>query len=121
MTSQENGINIIQKDLRFQTLLDLVFAKMPELAYEYVVTTIWSLGICVSAYGLEMQAENKLRILSVLNQHIDSADGIPPTSVGSIPSLVFSLTCFFTEQDMNQLVTDTVEKLSAIYRKCSWC
>jgi hypothetical protein len=52
--NQENGINIIQKDLRFQTLLDLVFAKMPELAYEYVVTTIWSLGICVSAYGLEM-------------------------------------------------------------------
>ena len=118
MTSQENGINIIQKDLRFQTLLDLVFAKMPELAYEYVVTTIWSLGICVSAYGLEMQAENKLRILSVLNQHIDSADGIPPTSVGSIPSLVFSLTCFFTELDMNQLVTDTVEKLSALYCKC---
>ena len=64
-----------------------------------------------------MQAENKLRILSTLNQHIDSADGVPPTSVSIIPSLVFSLTCFFNEHDMNQLVTDTVEKLSAIYRK----
>ena len=92
---------------------------MPELAYDYLVTTIWSLGICVSAFGLEMQPENKLRILSTLNQHIDSADGVPPTSVSSIPSLVFSLTCFFNDQDMNQLVTDTVEKLSAIYRKIS--
>jgi hypothetical protein len=45
VASQESGINIVQKDLRFQTLLDLVFAKMPELAYDYLVTTIWSLGI----------------------------------------------------------------------------
>jgi hypothetical protein len=64
-----------------------------------------------------MPSDNKLRLLSTLNQHIDSADGVPPTSVSSIPSLVFSLTCFFSEQDMNELVTDTVEKLSAIYRK----
>lgn len=115
--NQESGLKLVQSDLRFQTLIDLVFAKMQDLAFEYVVTTIWSLGICVSAFGLQMPAENKLRILSTLNKHIDSAEGVPPTSVSSIPSLVFSLTCFFTEQDMNQLVTDTVEKLSAIYRK----
>jgi hypothetical protein len=81
------------------------------------VTTIWSLGICVSAFGLLMEPEKKLRILSVLNQHLDSADGVPPTSIGSIPSLAFSLTCFFNQEDMNELVTDTVEKLSALYRK----
>ena len=63
-----------------------------------------------------MEADKKLRILSTLNKHIDSAEGIPPTSVNNIPSLVFSLTCFFNQDDMNQLVTDTVEKLSAIYR-----
>jgi hypothetical protein len=85
----------VQNDLRFTTLLDLVFAKLPELEYEYVVTTIWSLGICVSAFGLEMEADKKLRILSNLNKHIDSAEGIPPTSVSNIPSLAFSLTCFF--------------------------
>jgi len=106
----------VQNDLRFTTLLDLVFAKLPELEYEYVVTTIWSLGICVSAFGLQMEADKKLRILSTLNKHIDSAEGIPPTSVSNIPSLTFSLTCFFNQDDMNQLVTDTVEKLSAIYR-----
>ena len=63
-----------------------------------------------------MEADKKLRILSTLNKHIDSAEGIPPTSVSNIPSLAFSLTCFFNQDDMNQLVTDTVEKLSAIYR-----
>jgi hypothetical protein len=57
----------MKSDLRFQTLLDLVFSRLPELAYEYVVTTVWSLGICVSAFGLDIQPDNKLRLLSVLN------------------------------------------------------
>ncbi len=109
-------MKIVKNDLRFNTLLDMVFGRLPDLAYEYIVTTVWSLGICVSAFGLEMESDKKLRLLSVLNQHIDSADGIPPTSVSNIPSLVFSLTCFFNQEDMNELVTDTVEKLSAIYR-----
>ena len=49
----------------------MVFSRLHELAYEYVVTTVWSLGICVSAFGLEIPEENKLRLLSVLNAHID--------------------------------------------------
>jgi hypothetical protein len=48
----ESSAKLVQSDLRFSTLLDLVFAKLPELAYDYVVTTVWSLGICVSAFGL---------------------------------------------------------------------
>lgn len=94
----------------------MVFGRLPDLAYEYIVTTVWSLGICVSAFGLEMPSDKKLRLLSVLNQHIDSAEGIPPTSVSNIPSLAFSLACFFNQEDMNELVTETIEKLSAIYR-----
>lgn len=58
---------MMKSDLRFQTLLDLVFSRLPEPAYEYVVTTVWSLGICVSAFGLDIQPDNKLRLLSVLN------------------------------------------------------
>ncbi len=50
----------------------MVFSKLNELAYEYVVTTVWSLGLCVSAMGLELPEENKLRLLTVLNAHIDS-------------------------------------------------
>lgn len=65
LTSNSN--DEVMKDLRFQTLLDLVFSRMPELAYEYVVTTVWSLGICVSAFGLEIHPDYKLRLLTVLN------------------------------------------------------
>lgn len=104
----------MQKDLRFKTLLDLVFSRLPELAYEYVVTTVWSMGICVSAFGLELPEEIKLRLLTVLNAHIDSGS-VDPSSYANIPSLVFSLTCFFTPEEMNELVTETVEKLSKIY------
>lgn len=57
--------------------MNLVFAKLNELAYEYVVTTIWSLGLCVSAMGLEIPEENKLRLLTVLNGHIDSGNVQP--------------------------------------------
>ena len=85
----------MQNDLRFTTLLDLVFAKLHELEYEYLMTTIWSLGICVSAFGHQMEPDKKLRILSTQNKHIDSAEGVPPSSVSNIPSLAFSLTCFF--------------------------
>ena len=107
---------MMRSDLRFQTLLDLVFSRLPELAYEYVVTTVWSLGICVSAFGLDIQPDNKLRLLSVLNQHLDS-EQVTPSSYANIPSLVFSITCFFDPQtDMNELVTDTIEKLSRLYR-----
>ena len=107
---------MMKSDLRFQTLLDLVFSRLPELAYEYVVTTVWSLGICVSAFGLDIQPDNKLRLLSVLNQHLDS-EQVTPSSYANIPSLVFSITCFFDPQtDMNELVTDTIEKLSRLYR-----
>jgi hypothetical protein len=104
----------VQKDLRFKTLLDLVFSRLPELAYEYVVTNVWSMGICVSAFGLELPEEFKLRLLTVLNAHIDSGS-VDPSSYANIPTLVFSLTCFFTPEEKNELVTETVEKLSKIY------
>jgi hypothetical protein len=92
----------------------MVFSRLHELAYEYVVTTVWSLGICVSAFGLEIPEENKLRLLSVLNAHIDQ-DKVNPSQYANIPSLVFSITCFFTPEEMNELVTETVEKLSKLY------
>lgn len=107
---------MVTSDLRFQTLNNMVFQRLGELEYEYLVTTVWSLGICTSAFGLEMQAEQKLRLLSVLNQHLDN-NTVSPGSIYNIPSLVFSISCFFTEEDMNQLVQDTVERLSILYGK----
>ena len=70
----ESSQNLVQNDLRFQTLMTFIFNRLPELAYEYVVTMIWSLGICVSGFGLEIPEENKLRLLAVLNSQIDSGN-----------------------------------------------
>lgn len=98
-------------------MVDLIFSRFYDLHYDYLVTTVWSLGICVSAFGLELPAEQKLRLLGALNKQMDTPEGVPPTSYANIPSLVFSITCFFNQTDMNQLVTDTVERLSHIYGK----
>lgn len=77
---------------------------------------VWSLGICVSAYSLEMQEDNKLRLLSTLNKFLDE-DKVPPATFSNIPSLMFSITCFFTMDEMNQLVTETIERYSQLYCK----
>ena len=106
---------MVQKDLRFQTLLNLVFSRLHELQFDYVVSIVWSLGICVSAYELEIQPDNKLRLLTVLNTLLDGEMGMPGFQYPNIPSLVFSITCFFSQEDMNELVTDTVERLSKLY------
>lgn len=50
----------------------MLFERLPELEYDYVASIVWSLGICVSAFGLEMNPENKLRLLTVLNMHLDT-------------------------------------------------
>jgi hypothetical protein len=113
---QEEGTRTVQTDLRFKTLMQLVYSKLQELEYDYVVSIVWSLGICVSAFGLELESEDKLRLLSTLNMHLD-LDKVSPAQYASIPSLAFSISCFFTEQDMNELVTETVGKLSTLYGK----
>jgi hypothetical protein len=109
--SPEEGHKLVKEDLRFTSLMDLLFQRLGELEIEYVITSVWALGICVSVYGLEMQAENKLKLLTIFNSR-----EMQPQNYASIPALVFSITCFFNE-DMNQLVVDTVERLSKIYSK----
>jgi hypothetical protein len=95
-----------------------LFARLPELPLEYVISLVWSLGICVSAFSLELPAEHKLRLLATLNALLDRELGLPGFAYPNIPSLVFSITCFFDpQQDMNQLVTETVERLSKVYCK----
>ena len=113
-SAQEEGTNLVKGDLRFKTLMQFVFGKLHELEYDYVVSIVWSLGICVSAFGLQIEEEDKLRLLSVLNQQIDGGKVEAP-QFASIPSLAFSITCFFNDSDMNDLVTETVAKLSHLY------
>ena len=59
---------------------------------EYIVTTVWSLGICISGYQLELPKENKEKMLKEL-LNID----FPLERTSSIPSMVFSISCFFPE------------------------
>lgn len=103
------ALSILEKDLRVNTLKDLLFSKIVELDFEYIITTIWSLGILVSGYGQTIEAEQKFKILQIMKQR-----EIPSTHYSSLPSLAFSITCFFNE-DVNELVTMTVEKLSQLY------
>lgn len=111
--SQAQGAKLVAADLRFQTLLNLVLARLPELQLDYVVSAVWSLGICVSAFGLEVAPESKLRLLATLNALLDKEEAFH--QYPNLPSLAFSLTCFFAPEDMNALVTETVARVSRVY------
>ena len=91
----EDGHKTLTQDLRFTTLLQMLMARLDALDFEYFITTVWGLGIAVSGYSLQIEPEQKLRILSHLNQI-----QIPEYAYNNIPSLAFSLSCFFNE-DMN--------------------
>jgi hypothetical protein len=40
----------LENDRRIATLLDMIFARYEDMDFEYILTTIWSLGILVSGY-----------------------------------------------------------------------
>ena len=107
----DEGQKLLSEDLRFSTLMQMVFSRIGEVEFEYLTTTVWALGICVAGYGMEIEPEYKLRLLSIINQK-----EFPDYTYSSLPTLAFSLSCFFNE-DMNQLVTDTIEKISKVYSK----
>ncbi|CDW83553.1 UNKNOWN [Stylonychia lemnae] len=105
----EDGHRLLTQDLRFTTLLQMIMGRLQDLEFEYFITTVWGLGIAVSGYNAQIEPEQKLRILSHLNQI-----QIPEYAYNNIPTLAFSLSCFFNE-DMNQLAQETIEKISNTY------
>eukprot|EP00347_Sterkiella_histriomuscorum_P024337 403331476 len=105
----EDGYRLLNEDLRFQTLMQMLFARVQEMDFEYLVTIVWALGIGVSGYDMKIEPEYKLRLLSLFNQR-----EFTDTQIPQIPTFVFSLSCFFNE-DMNQLVTEVIEKVSQQY------
>ena len=88
----------------------MLINRFNEVSFEYMQTSIWSLGICVSTLGLELPEDHKFKILQALSEQKE----IPEACIANIPSLVFSLTCFF-HLDHNELVTDVVEMFSNSY------
>lgn len=87
----------------------MIFSRIGELEIEYLTTTVWSLGIAVSGYRMEIDPDYKLRLLTILN-NIE----YPDYSYNNLPSLAFSISCFF-DDDMNELASRTIEKISKIY------
>lgn len=47
--------------------MELLFNRFADIDFEYITTTVWSLGILVSGYRFQIPAENKFKILQVLN------------------------------------------------------
>lgn len=46
----------------------MLFARIGEMDFEYLVTIVWALGIGVSGYDMKIEPEYKLRLLSIFNQ-----------------------------------------------------
>lgn len=61
----EEGARLIHEDLRFKTLLQMLFERLQHMEQEYLMTTVWALGIGVSGYGMEMDPDHKLHLLSL--------------------------------------------------------
>lgn len=73
-------------DQRLTTLLDMLFNRFVGLDFDYVLTTIWSMGLLVSFHGAEIPIENKVKLLKEL---LDKS--IPVESLHNLPSLIFSI------------------------------
>lgn len=112
--SFEEGSQLISQDLRFKTLLQMLFERLKNLDQQYLMTTVWALGIGVSGYGMEIEPEYKLHLLTLFeNKELDEYQ------VPQIPTFVFSLSCFFKPEEVNQLVVEVVESISKQYCKNS--
>lgn len=109
-TVKHNGD--ITQDMRLTTLLDMLFTRFEGMAFDFILTTIWSLGILVSMRGAEIPIEHKLKIL---NEILKS--DIPKHSVQNLPSLIFSISCFIGPEQVTDEVIEAVKKIWDFYIK----
>jgi hypothetical protein len=100
----------IATDHRMLTLLDMLFNRFDNVEFDFVLTTVWSLGILVGYRGAEIPTENKMKII---NELIDSV--IPNQSLPNIPSLLFSISCMLYPDEVNDDVYKLVRELSNHY------
>ena len=99
-------------DIRLTTLLELLFERFKDVPFDFIFTTVWSLGILTSYRGMEYPVEMKLKIL----KELDKCE-IPSQSLMNVPSLVFSIACMFNQNDVREEVFTTVRRISEIYMK----
>lgn len=88
----------------------MLMTRYEPLEVEYQVATVFSLGMMISAYEFEFKNdEYYATVINALDNINMSAE-----KVGEIPSLIFMLPSFMTEET-SEMVAQVVEQLSATY------
>lgn len=106
----EQASRLLNTDIRVQTLIDWLMARYKDVDIEYKIATTFSLGILLSGY--DFQFENPEYYMQVV-MALDDVQ-VPPGTVQDLPSLIFMLPNFITEETM-PYVAQVVEQLSATY------
>ena len=92
---REQAMQFIKYDARVETLIDWLMSRYEPLEVEYQVATVFSLGMMISAYEFEFKNEEYYSTV------INALDNINMTAekVGEIPSLIFMLPSFLTDEN----------------------
>ena len=102
----------ISQDMRLTTLLDMLYNRFEGMQFDFILTTIWSLGILVSIRGADIPIENKMKIIRELLKC-----EIPRQSVQNLPSLVFSISTLIGSEHTNDEVVEIVKRITNFYFK----
>lgn len=107
---REEGLRLLSTDLRVKTLIEWLMARYEYLDIEYKIANTFSIGMLISAFEYELPNDEYYEMMVLSLNNID----IPPQRVADVPSLVFMLPAFITE-DTGPLIAQVVEQLSATY------
>lgn len=100
----------VTEDLRLSTLMDMLFNRFDNLEFDFVLTTIWSMGLLVAFRRYEIPTENKYKVIKELKDC-----EIPAQSIPNLPSLIFSISCMLYPHEVNEEVYDAVKRISEHY------
>ena len=92
-------MQFIKSDMRIDTLIDWLMSRYEPLEVEYQVAAVFSLGMLISAYEFEFKNDEYYStVINALDNINMSAE-----KVGEIPSLIFMLPSFMTDDNANMV------------------
>lgn len=92
-------------------LIDWLIPRFAALDLEYKISTTFALGVLLSSYNYELKdPEYYTKIVAPLVNC-----EIPENIMESVPSLIFMLPCFATDESNYDIVSQLVESLSVDY------
>ena len=98
--------NVVDEQ-RIATLLDMLYNRLEELEFDFVLTTIWSLGILISLHNAEIDLESKTK---VIRQLLNCT--IPKESLSNLPSLIFSISCMISPEEATEDIYEVIRHIS---------